>query len=194
MSGLRPQVTIKTSQPFQRDIIQEHFKEEEMQEIMDYRDQLIEQLTRNLEALDEMERISGLEFMDITLDVWVFQGRDSAVPSPLMVPMRGSLQASLMELMYLIAKELIYENKMELEDHPMLEAGEEKLDVIAGMLAYRALEETETQRNIEETLKKKPFSNQDKTWDLVREKVGEWKEKDQSLLEFLGIEKIEREE
>lgn len=185
---MQPQVTIKTSQPFQKDIIQEHYKEEDMDRIKSYRDQLIDQLSQNVEALGEMEDLSGLEFAKLSLDIWVYRGGDKAISSPLMIPERDSPDASLLELLQLVAKELIYENKIELKQHEMLEAGEEKLDVTAGMLAYRAMEETASQRDIEEALNKKPFTEKEETWNIVRENVGEWKDKDQALLEFLGIE------
>lgn len=191
---MQPQVTIKTSQPFQRDIIKEHDSEEDMDEIQGYRDQLVDQLSQNIDALGALEELSGLEFIKMSLDIWVYRGGDKAISSPLLLPERSSPNAGLLELLHLVSKDLIYENKIDLKEHEMLEAGTEKLDVTAGMLAYRAMEEEATQRDIEEALNKKPFTEQEKTWSIVREKVGEWKEKDETLLEFLGIEMKEQEE
>jgi len=190
---MRPKITIKTSHPLQKHILQTGDSEKDMEQLREHRDKLIDTTVDNIEFLDQLEDRLGLEFKEFKLDVWVYTGRDASISSPLLIANRGNVDVEFVELAYLVAKELIYQNLPDLKPHKMLEAGDDRMDVTAGMLAYEAVSSVAGEDYIDDILQKPPFSEHSDTWDTVHSKVKKWSD-DETLLEFLGIEKKPKQE
>ncbi|MDY6777072.1 MAG: hypothetical protein SVU32_00275 [Candidatus Nanohaloarchaea archaeon] len=184
---MRPQITIKTSQPFQRYILQENDSDDEMDDLAAFRDRVIDELAGRVEVIDELEARSGLEFQTFGIDAWVYTGRDKAISSPIMLPRRDDPQVAFFELVFLLAKELIFQNQDSLEDHEMLESGFEALDVTAGLIAYTATAAVEDEDFVDDLLDTSVFGGDAlKTWRAVKEHAAEME--DGTVLDHLGID------
>lgn len=191
---MRPQITIKTSTPLQRFIIQKSHDEEEMETLREQRDNLLDHFAERAVILDRMEDLSGLEFTQLSIDVWYYTGRDESISSPLLISARDDPDVEFLELIFLLAKELMYQNLDILQPHEMLDTGLQKMDVTAGLLAYRALASMEGEGYVDDVLEHEIFQGESKeTWDTVKERSDEWKE-GTTLLDFLGIEQQERQD
>jgi hypothetical protein len=191
---MRPQITIKTSTPLQRFIIQKSHDEEDMEILREQRDNLLDHFAERAAILDQMEDRSGLEFAQLSIDVWYYRGQDTSISSPLLISARDNPDVEFLELIFLLAKELMYQNLDRLQPHEMLETGIEKMDVTAGLLAYRSLASMEGEDYVDDVLEHDIFQGESKTtWDTVKERSQEWSE-GETLLDFLGIEQQERQD
>jgi hypothetical protein len=186
---MRPQVTFKTSQPLQQHIIKADHDEDSMDELRTQRDQAMDFFADRVTVLDHLEDVSGLEFRGFEdIDLYVISGRDTSIASPIMLT-GDDPEVTFVEATYFLAKELLFQNLRRMDDHEMLEPGFDRFDVTAGMLAYKAVERVEDQVFIEDILDDAAFGGDRlKTWREVRDRVEDWDEANEPLVEHLGID------
>lgn len=187
---MRPQLTIKTSHPLQKHVLQSNHSEENMADLRAHRDQLIDKTVDNIRFLDIMQNFSGLSFRDEKINIWVYQGRDKSISSPLLLAHRGNVDVEFLELVCLLSKDLLYQNIGQLQQHEMLDPGYDQIDVTANLLAYKTLETLWDQKTVENILDHTTFGgDQLKTWRTVREKAQSWDPEQTTLLDLLGIQR-----
>ncbi|MCJ7429163.1 MAG: hypothetical protein MUP66_02110 [Candidatus Nanohaloarchaeota archaeon QJJ-5] len=186
---MRPQITIKTSYPLQEKILDTDTDEETMADLRETRDALIDRFADTARVLDHMEDISGLAYQEFQVSAWVYNGGDAPIASPILIPARDDTEIMYFELLYMMSKELIYQNLRDLEQHEMLEPGYEALDVTAGLIAYRSLARIEDNNHVDSLLDNSIFGgDQLKTWRKVQDHAEDWDPAKETLLEYLGIE------
>ena len=188
---MRPQITIKTSHPFQDKILDTDASEDNMASVRETRDALIDRFADTARILDHMEDISGLSFQELQISAWVFNGPDAAIASPILIPARDDTEVMYLQLLYMLSKELLYENLRDLEEHEMLDPGHDAFDVTAGLIAYEALARIEDDTHVSELLEDSVFGGEQlKTWRKVEEHAETWTPADETLLEYFDIETL----
>ncbi|MDY6771535.1 MAG: hypothetical protein SV186_06315 [Candidatus Nanohaloarchaea archaeon] len=190
---MRPQVTFKTSQPLQEHILQTDSSADAMDELRATRDRAMDFFADRVTVLDHIEDLAGIEYRGFTdIDIYVFSGRDTSVSSPIMLAARDDEQVMFVETVYFLAKELLYQNLDRMEQgHEMLEPGKDRFDVTAGMLAHRAIERIESSDFIDTVLDSDAFDDQRETWEDVQDRMADWDDSEQTLVQHLDID-VER--